>query len=157
MDRIWTLRVGEDSPLQLVLKRTEANEIAGHEFWSSDGSTIWFDHNYRQTPGKQYLEGENVTNGNTVRYPISSPFVSIHYTQSPDGRFAGDGGTVKNHPERQGMYILIPDNGMLRPIKLCSMRSSGTGRKDCHAARGQIERLAMAPAGEQIDGIPPTL
>jgi len=54
VDRIWTLRISNPVP-HLVLKRTEVNEIAGHEFWSSDGASIWYDHNFRNTPGKDFL------------------------------------------------------------------------------------------------------
>jgi oligogalacturonide lyase len=122
VDRMWTLRIGDGSQPQNVLKRTEENEIAGHEFWSSDGATIWYDHNYRKTPGKQFLEGRSVADGTITRYPIKAPFGSIHYTQSPDGKFfVCDGSTNKAHPEQQAMFILVPDHGELRPIKLCSM------------------------------------
>ena len=122
VDRIWTLRIGDGTAPQPVLKRTEDNEIAGHEFWSSDGSVVWYDHNFRHTPGKQFLEGKNLSTGEITRYPITSPFSSIHYVQSPDGRFfVADGGTVKGHPEQQAMFILVPEHGQLRAIKLCSM------------------------------------
>jgi oligogalacturonide lyase len=122
VDRMWTLRIGDGSQPQVVLKRTEANEIAGHEFWSTDGATIWYDHSYRKTPGNQFLEGRAVADGAITRYPIKPSFASLHYTQSPDGKFfVADGGTVKEHPERQAMFILVPDHGELRPIKLCSM------------------------------------
>ena len=124
VDRIWTLRIGADpkpTP-ELVLKRTEVNEIAGHEFWSTDGSTVWYDHNFRNTPTKHYLEGKNLSTGAITRYPITAPFGSIHYTQSPDGKFfVCDGGTNKAHPDQQAMYILIPGDGKLQPIKLCNM------------------------------------
>lgn len=122
VDRIWTLRVTGSAQPQLVLTRTEPGEIAGHEFWSTDGSTVWYDHNYRGTPGRQFLEGKNLATGGITRYPITSVFRSIHYTQSPDGKFfVCDGGTNKDHPEQQAMFILVPENGGLRPIKLCSM------------------------------------
>jgi len=121
VDRIWTMRIDNRVP-QLVLKRTEVNEIAGHEFWSTDGSAVWYDHNFRNTPTKHYLEGKNLSTGAITQYPITPPFGSIHYTQSPDGKFfVCDGGTVRGHPEQQAMFILVPDNGKLDPIKLCSM------------------------------------
>ena len=122
VDRIWLLHVGDGSQPQLVLKRTETNEIAGHEFWKPDGTATWYDHNYRATPGKHFLEGKNVSTGEITRYPITAPFGSIHYTFSPDGKFfICDGGTNKEHPDQQAMYILVPENGKLRPIKLCNM------------------------------------
>jgi oligogalacturonide lyase len=121
VDRIWTIRIDDPKP-QLVLKRTEANEIAGHEFWSTDGSTIWYDHNFRNNPSKHYLEGKNLSTGQITRYDITPPFGSIHYTQSPDGKFfVCDGGTVRGNPAAQGMWALVPENGKLNPIKLCSM------------------------------------
>jgi len=122
VDRIWLLHLGGGSQPQLVLKRGEDNEIAGHEFWSSDGTITWYDHNYRNTEAKHFLEGKNVTTGAITRYPIKPPFVSIHYTNSPDGKFfVCDGGTNKAHPDQQAMYLLVPENGELRPIKLCNM------------------------------------
>jgi oligogalacturonide lyase len=128
VDRIWTIRISHPAP-QLVLKRTEVNEIAGHEFWSSDGSTVWYDHNFRNTPTKHYLEGKNLATGAITRYPITAPFGSIHYTQSPDGKFfVCDGGTNKKDPSQQAMYILVPQqNGTLKPIKLCNMKHNDYG------------------------------
>jgi oligogalacturonide lyase len=122
VDRMWTLRIGEGEQPQVVLKRTEDNEIAGHEFWSTDGSTIWYDHNYRKTPGKHFLEGKNIKDGQITRYPITKVFDSLHYTQSCDGKyFVCDGHAIKGHPEQQAMFILVPEKGELRAIKLCSM------------------------------------
>ncbi|SDU27445.1 oligogalacturonide lyase [Verrucomicrobium sp. GAS474] len=125
VDRIWLLRIGDGSQPQLVLKRTEENEIAGHEFWSSDGTTVWYDHLYRNTPDKHFLEGKNIATGEITRYPIVPPFGSIHYTNSPDGKFfVCDGGTNKTNPALQAMYILVPEKGALRPIKLCTMAAN---------------------------------
>jgi oligogalacturonide lyase len=42
VDRIWIIDV-RDGSTRLMHKRTMENEIAGHEFWSPDGTTIWFD------------------------------------------------------------------------------------------------------------------
>ena len=46
VDRIWTIRT-DGSDLRLMHKRTMDMEIAGHEFFSADGKTIWYD---LQTP-----------------------------------------------------------------------------------------------------------
>jgi len=122
VDRIWLLRIGDGSAPRLVLKRTEPTEIAGHEFWSPDGTATWYDHNYRDPSGRHFVEGKNITTGAITRYPITAPFGSIHYTWSPDGKFfVCDGGTNKAHPDQQAMYILVPENGKFRPIKLCNM------------------------------------
>ena len=122
VDRMWTLRIGSGEEPKNVLTRTEDNEIAGHEFWSADGATVWYDHNYRNTPGKAFLEGKRLATGEITRFPIKPEFVSIHYTQSPDGKFfVADGHAIKDHPDQQAMFILVPDRGGLRAIKLCSM------------------------------------
>jgi oligogalacturonide lyase len=42
VDRIWNIHT-DGSALRLIHERTVTNEIAGHEFWSADGQTIWFD------------------------------------------------------------------------------------------------------------------
>src|SRR6185436_4029759 len=41
VDRIWNIRT-DGSGLRLIHARTMDMEIAGHEFWSPDGSTVWF-------------------------------------------------------------------------------------------------------------------
>jgi oligogalacturonide lyase len=42
VDRIWTIRA-DGSQIVKVHTRTMAGEIFGHEFWSHDGKTIWYD------------------------------------------------------------------------------------------------------------------
>ncbi|MGH9659612.1 MAG: oligogalacturonate lyase family protein, partial [Bryobacteraceae bacterium] len=42
VDRIWTIRT-DGSALTKIHSRTMAMEIWGHEFWSADGKTIWYD------------------------------------------------------------------------------------------------------------------
>ena len=46
VDRIWTIRT-DGTQLKKIHTRTMAMEIFGHEFWSADGKTIWYD---LQTP-----------------------------------------------------------------------------------------------------------
>jgi oligogalacturonide lyase len=91
IDRIWTIRT-DGSNQRLMHKRTMDMEIAGHEFWSYDGKTIWFD---QQTPrSKQFwLSGVSVETGERIRYPIERDHWSVHFNVSRDGKiFAGDGG-----------------------------------------------------------------
>ena len=67
-------------------------EIAGHEFWSRDGKTVWFD---QQTPRSRrfWLAGVNIETGAKIRYKIERDQWSVHYNVSRDGKlFAGDGG-----------------------------------------------------------------
>ena len=46
VDRIWTIRT-DGTQIKKINTRTMAMEIFGHEFWSPDGKTIWYD---LQTP-----------------------------------------------------------------------------------------------------------
>jgi oligogalacturonide lyase len=122
VDRIWTVRIDNPSKPRNLLTRTQPGEIAGHEFWASDGASIWYDHNFRGGPGGHWLEGKNLATGVVTRYPISPEFASIHYTQSPDGKFfVCDGSPNKKDPSKQGMFILVPKEGKLEATKLCSM------------------------------------
>src|SRR5438128_2042072 len=49
VDRIWTIRT-DGSGRRLMHAREMDMEIAGHEFWSHDGKTVWYD---LQTPKSQ--------------------------------------------------------------------------------------------------------
>jgi oligogalacturonide lyase len=91
VDRIWTIRT-DGSQQRLMHQRKMDMEIAGHEFWSYDGKSIWFD---QQTPRSQqfWLANVNVKNGKEIRYPLERDWWSIHYYVSRDAKlFAGDGG-----------------------------------------------------------------
>ncbi len=90
VDRIWTIRA-DGKGLTRVHTRTIAGEIAGHEFWSSDGKTIWYD---LRTPAKGagWLASYDVTTGARSRYALADDQGSYHFTLSPDrSMFAGDG------------------------------------------------------------------
>lgn len=90
-DRIWTIRT-DGSGQRLMHRRTMDMEIAGHEWWSHDGKTIWFD---LQTPRSQdfWIAGVNVKTGKETRYHLDRDWWSVHYNISWDGKlFAGDGG-----------------------------------------------------------------
>jgi oligogalacturonide lyase len=91
VDRIWTIRI-DGSEMTLRHKRTMDMEIAGHEFWSHDGKTIWYD---LQTPRSQvfWLAGVNIETGRQTRYSIERDAWSVHYNASRDNTlFMGDGG-----------------------------------------------------------------
>lgn len=92
-------------------KRTLDMEIAGHEFWSYDGKTIWFD---LQTPRSEqfWLAGLNLASGQEIRYKLERDWWSIHFNISRDGRlFAGDGGDPTQVAfAKDGMWI-----NLLRP------------------------------------------
>ncbi len=91
LDRTWTIRA-DGSQMRLMHKRTMDMEINGHEWWSWDGKTVWFD---LQTPRSQvfWIAGVNVETGATVRYPVERDWWGVHFNSSRDDRvFASDGG-----------------------------------------------------------------
>jgi len=95
LDRIWNIRT-DGSGLKLMHQRTVPMEIAGHEFWSPDGKTIWFD---LQVPRSEtfFLAGVDVTSGKETHYPLTRDQWSVHYNVAKDGKlFAGDGGGPGN-------------------------------------------------------------
>ena len=65
VDRIWTIRT-DGSGVTLMHTRTMDMEIAGHEFFSADGKTIWYD---LQTPKSQvfWLAGVEIATGKRTR------------------------------------------------------------------------------------------
>ncbi|HEY3391700.1 MAG TPA: oligogalacturonate lyase family protein [Lacipirellulaceae bacterium] len=117
VDRVWTIRT-DGSDLRLVHPRTMDMEIAGHEFFSNDGKTIWYD---LQTPRSLvfWLAGYNIETGARTWYHLERQQWSVHYNISPDGRlFAGDGGGpdsvaamtpshTRLHPPGNGQWIYL--------------------------------------------------
>ncbi|HEX4341794.1 MAG TPA: oligogalacturonate lyase family protein [Verrucomicrobiae bacterium] len=90
-ERIWTIRT-DGSQQRLMHKRTMNMEIAGHEFWSHDGKTIWFD---LQTPRSTefWIAGVNLQTGKETRYKLQRDWWSVHYNVARDNKlFTGDGG-----------------------------------------------------------------
>jgi oligogalacturonide lyase len=125
VDRIWTIRT-DGSAQRLMHARTMDMEIAGHEFWSLDGKTVWFD--LQMPRGKDFwLAGVNMETGKETRYHLDRNWWSIHFNVSRDGKlFAGDGGDsgqVAQAPD--GMWINLfrprPD-GTLAREKLVNMK-----------------------------------
>jgi oligogalacturonide lyase len=110
VDRIWTIRT-DGSALTKIHTRTMNMEIAGHEFFSSDGATIWYD---LQTPrGLDFwLAGYRIANGKRTWYHLLQNEWSVHFNVSPDGTlFAGDGGDsemVARAPDGKWIYLFRP-------------------------------------------------
>jgi len=123
VDRIWTIRT-DGSQRQLMHSRTMDMEIAGHEFFSADGKTIWYD---LQTPKSQvfWLAGVEIATGNRTRYSVEREHWSVHFNQSPDGTmFAGDGGgpnSVAAPGNGRWIYLFRPANGKLVAEKLVDL------------------------------------
>jgi oligogalacturonide lyase len=111
VDRIWT--IGADgNGLKKIHARTMNMEIAGHEFFSADGKTIWYD---LQTPRGQdfWLAGYQIATGKRTWYHLQRNEWSVHFNISADGSlFAGDGGDsemVARAPDGKWIYLFRPE------------------------------------------------
>jgi oligogalacturonide lyase len=129
VDRIWTIRT-DGSGLQLMHKRTMEMEISGHEFFSSDGKTIWYD---LQTPksGVFWVAGVELATGARTWYHLERKDWSVHFNVSRDGTlFAGDGGGPNSVANRSpnGERIDPPGNGqwiyLFRPVLVKNLASA---------------------------------
>src|SRR5450432_2697016 len=111
VDRVWTIRA-DGTGLTKIHSRTMNMEIAGHEFFSSDGATIWYD---LQTPRGQdfWLAGYQVATGKRTWYHLQRNEWSVHFNVSADGTlFAGDGGDsemVARAPDGKWIYLFRPE------------------------------------------------
>ena len=139
LDRIWQIHI-DGTDLRLMHERTVTNEIAGHEFWSADGKTIWFDLQMPRSE-KFFLAGAPVypsanpkssrtktgpsPDNGEIRYPIERDQWSVHFNISRDGKlFAGDGGApnmVARATDGKWIYLFTPHNGTLRAERLFNM------------------------------------
>jgi oligogalacturonide lyase len=111
VDRIWTIRA-DGTEKTKIHTRTMAMEIFGHEFWSRDGRTIWYD---LQTPRGEdfWLATYDVKNGSRRRYHLERNEWSIHFNVTNDEQFlAGDGGDpgqVAKAPDGRWIYLFRPE------------------------------------------------
>jgi oligogalacturonide lyase len=111
VDRIWTIRT-DGSGLKSIQQRSMEMEIAGHEFFSADGQSIWYD---LQTPRGEdfWVAGFEISTGARTRYHLQRDSWSVHYTLSPDGTlFAGDGGDkgmVAHAEDGKWIYLFRPE------------------------------------------------
>ena len=137
LDRTWTIRT-DGSEMRLVHKRTMDMEINGHEWWSWDGKTVWFD---LQTPRSQvfWIAGVNVEAGKAVRYHVERDWWGVHFNSSrDDALFASDGGDASQVAySTDGTWINLfrvqPDQTITRE-KLVNM-----GRHNYVTGRGGVE------------------
>jgi len=96
----------------LIHKRMMAMEIAGHEFWSPDGQTIWYD---LQTPKGEdfWLASYHLATGKRTWYHMQRNEWSIHFNVTRDGSlFCGDGGDpgqVAHAPDGEWIYLFHPE------------------------------------------------
>ncbi len=123
VDRTWLIR-SDGTGLTKVHPRTMDMEIAGHEFFSVDGKTVWYD---LQTPRSEvfWLAGYEIATGRRTWYHLERDQWSVHFNISSDGKlFAGDGGGPNSVANRahDGKALTPPGNGqwiyLFRPEKL---------------------------------------
>ena len=133
VDRIWTIRT-DGSEMTLRHRRGMDMEIAGHEFWSWDGQTIWYD---LQTPRSQvfWIAGVNIATGQRTQYRIDRDAWSVHYNVSrDDSLFMGDGGDetqVAFAPNGRWINLFtVQRDGTLERERLVNMKDHNyvTGR-----------------------------
>ncbi len=64
-------------------RRTMDMEINGHEWWSWDGKTVWFD---LQTPRSQvfWIAGVEMATGRKIRYHVERDWWGVHFNSSRD-------------------------------------------------------------------------
>jgi oligogalacturonide lyase len=111
VDRTWTIRT-DGSGLSQIHTRTMNMEIEGHEFFSGDGKTIWYD---LQTPKSEvfWVAGYHTVTGERIWYHVARDEWSVHFNVSPDGKlFAGDGGgpnSVAAPGNGQWIYLFRPE------------------------------------------------
>jgi oligogalacturonide lyase len=111
VDRIWTIRT-DGSDLKLIHQRTMVMEIAGHEFFSADGKTIWYD---LQTPRGEdfWVAGYEISSGARTWYHLQRNEWGVHFNVSPDGKlFSSDGGDanmVAHAPDGKWLYLFHPE------------------------------------------------
>lgn len=124
VDRIWNINVGNGEKT-LMHKRSVDMEIAGHEFFSRDGKTIWYD---LQIPRGEtfFLASVEISTGLTKRYRMLRDEWSIHFNISPDQMyFAGDGGDstqVARAKNGRWLYLFKPSGDSLVSEKLVDMK-----------------------------------
>jgi len=111
VDRIWTIRA-DGTQIKKIHTRTMTMEIFGHEFWSPDGKTIWYD---LQTPRGEdfWLAAYRVDTGERTWYHLQRNEWSIHFNSTRDGKLiAGDGGDpgqVARATDGQWIYLFRPE------------------------------------------------
>ena len=157
-DRVWTIRT-DGTGLRLMHERTMNMEIAGHEFFSADGKTVWYD---LQTPQSTvfWLAGVDIATGHRTWYHLERNEWSVHFNVSADGKlFAGDGGGPSSVAARSpdGVTLNPPGNGqwiyLFRPVMVTREfvpRQEGPDRYRLLQVRASGEsRPARLPSGAE--------
>jgi len=124
LDRTWTIRT-DGTQMRLMHKRTMDMEINGHEWWSWNGKTVWFD---LQTPRSQvfWIAGVSMDTGKEIRYHVERDWWGVHFNSSRDDTlFASDGGDpsqVAYSTDGQWINLFrVQADGTLKREKLANM------------------------------------
>lgn len=127
VDRIWTINI-DTKEVKLMHKRSMNMEIAGHEWWSPDGKTIWFDLQQPRSV-KFFVAGTDVSTLKQTKYELQRDEWSIHFNISPDQKiFCGDGGDPGQVAKaKDGMWINLfrPQGDHFVREKLVNMSHHG--------------------------------
>jgi len=111
VDRLWLVRVDRPDTPKLLHRRTMNMEIAGHEWWSKDGKTVWYD---LQTPRGEdfWVAGYDVSSARRRWYHLDRNAWGVHFNSSADGTlFSSDGGDPEmaaHAPDGKYIYLLRP-------------------------------------------------
>jgi len=113
-DRMWLIEVtGTAAPRSLYTK-TVTDEVVNHEFWSPDGTRVYFDH---QVPagGSYFIGWIDLATGTLGGYPIAKTDWGLHYNISHDGSlFASDGDDVSRKTAL--LYRIVNSNLQVEPL-----------------------------------------
>ena len=108
VDRIWLIRT-DGTGLTKVHHRTMNMEIFGHEFFSADGKTIWYDLHLPRGEDL-WLAGYEIGSGRRTWWHLPNKDWNVHYNVSADGRlFLGDGSDeemVSHAKDAKWIYLL---------------------------------------------------
>lgn len=124
VDRIWNINI-QTREVQKIHDRIIPMEIAGHEFWSRDGKSIWYD---LQIPRGEtfFLASHELSTNKKTKYEMTRDEWSIHFNLSPDQKtFCGDGGDstqVAKASNGTWIYHFTPNGNRLEAEKLVNMK-----------------------------------
>jgi oligogalacturonide lyase len=144
LDRIWTINI-KTRQVKKIHTRTMEMEIAGHEFWSPDGRTIWYD---LQMPRGVtfYLGGVDVATDAARTYAVERNDWGIHFNTPPDeSLFMSDGGDssqVARTKDGLWLSLLRRDGQRLVAERLVNMKH--------HAYRRDEPNGQFTPDGKWI-------
>jgi oligogalacturonide lyase len=132
VDRIWTIRT-DGSALTRIHTRTMQMEIFGHEFWSADGKTIYYD---LQTPRGEdfWLASYRVATGERTWLHLARNEWSIHFNVNRDETLycgdGGDSGQVARAPDGRWLYLFRPERIPNRGVEDAKLIRAGVLRAE---------------------------